>query len=208
MEQLHLRRNFYALLSRIFLEESSPDAIEKLLSNDELLTLLPNLQKEKALILENLRSFASEVLNVDYANLFLIHLIPYESFYKREDAMMSTGKTNPVAQFFEQYHFEIDLEKARVVAPDHIGCELEFMLTLIDAEAKALELDGDKAQKSAQRVELAFMTSHLMSWAPQFLMQVRNEADTAFYRDFADLALDFLFNDFEYLNKNLEGECA
>jgi len=203
MTVIEQRSNFYALLSRVFISEFEKELLKSVLKNKELLEMMPSLKGEKQSISDNMDVYIEEILNVDFTNLFLLHLTPYESFFKREDGMMNTGGSNPVVQFYEKYDFQIDLSKGRVIAADQIGCELEFMHVLTEGEGRAIQKKDETAQKEIMTIQKEFLKEHLLSWAPLFLNQVKKEAETSFYRDFADLAIDFLFSDYEYINDKL-----
>jgi TorA maturation chaperone TorD len=74
---------------------------------------------------------------------------------------------------------------------------------LVAAELKALE-DGDKdAVKVLQEIEKEFLNKHLLQWAPLYLINVKYEARTPLYYDVADMALEFILSDNEYLIKEL-----
>ncbi len=195
------RINFYALLSRLLMVEVDLDFLETIEKDENILAFFPNYEKwdkRKKLSKEDL---LNQYLNVDFTNLFLLHMIPYESFYAREDQMMETGGENPVLQFFNRYDFRVDLEKARAVSVDHIGIEFEFMYKLCEAEKKALE-DGDKeAACEIAKVQKEFLEKHLLVWAPMYLLNMRSESGTALYFDLADVALEFILSDYEYLNE-------
>lgn len=201
MREIEQRLNFYALLSRVMMQECDAELMKKIFDNQKLMEMLPGLTEEKRAITAEMDKYIDEVLNVDFTNLFLLHLTPYESFYKREDGMMNTGGSNPVVQFYEEYDFQVDLTKARAVAADQIGCEMEFMYVLVDSERKARDNGDTAAAKELLGIQKTFMKEHLLSWGPLFLAQLKNEAETAFYREFADLGLDFLFADYEYITK-------
>jgi TorA maturation chaperone TorD len=201
MRETEQRLNFYALLSNVLMQECDRELLTTILDNGELMEMLPALKAEAPMIREDMERYIDEVLNVDFTNLFLLHLTPYESFYKREDGMMNTGGSNPVVQFYEEYDFQIDLTRARTVSADQIGCEMEFMHVLVGSEIKALGNNDRAARDEILTIEKRFMKEHLLSWAPLFLLQVKNEAETAFYREFADMALDFLFADYETITK-------
>ena len=203
MAQIQQRLNFYALLSRVMMKECDTELMETILGSKELLEMLPGIAGEKALIQKDAKDYIEKVLNVDFTNLFLLHLTPYESFFKREDGMMNTGGSNPVVQFYEEYHFQVDLVKARTVAADHIGCEMEFMHVLVDSQRKAEENNDNESARELLGIQKRFMQEHLLSWAPLFLNQVKAEAETAFYSDFADMAMDFLFADYELICESL-----
>jgi TorA maturation chaperone TorD len=113
---------------------------------------------------------------------------------------METGGENSVQQLFNEYDFRVELDKARVMAADHIGVELEFMYKLCEAEYKAIEAKDYKAATEIAQIEYNFLKDHLVEWAPMFLLNMKNEAGTAFYFDVADIALEFILSDFQYLS--------
>lgn len=203
MTVIEQRSNFYALLSRVFISEFEKELLKNVLKNKELLEMMPTLKGDKQSIIDNIDVYVDEILNVDFTNLFLLHLTPYESFFKREDGMMNTGGSNPVVQFYEKYDFQVDLSRGRIIASDHIGAELEFMHVLLEGEKRALVKKDEKSQLEILEIEKEFLKEHLLSWAPLFLNQVQKESETSFYREFADLAIDFLFSDYEYINDRL-----
>lgn len=197
-EQLS-RVNLYALTSRILMNEIDETLLKSIVDDENMLAFFPSFKdwdKRKQLSQKDL---VEKYLNVDFTNLFLLHLVPYESFYLRDDMMMETGGDNPVQALYNDFDFRVELDKARVMSADHIGVELEFMYKLCEAEYKALE-DGEFtiATKIAE-IEYNFLKDHLLEWAPMYLLNVKSEAGTAFYFDAAELALEFMMSDFEYL---------
>jgi TorA maturation chaperone TorD len=195
------RVNLYALISRLLMLEVNNELLQTIENDENILAFFPNYEKwdkRKKLSREDL---LNQYLNVDFTNLFLLHMVPYESFYTREDQMMETGGENPVLQFFNRYDFRVDLEKARAVSVDHIGIEMEFMYKLCEAESEALK-DGDKeAACEIAKVQKEFLQNHLLVWAPMFLLNMRSESGTALYFDLAELALEFILSDYEYLQQ-------
>ncbi|MEJ2527607.1 MAG: molecular chaperone TorD family protein [Sulfurovaceae bacterium] len=120
----------------------------------------------------------AQYLNVDFTNLFLMHLIPYESFYTRDDQMIESGGNNPIIELYNSYDFRVELDKARVISPDHIGVELEFMYMLCSALQKAQEADDAEGIDDILRVQKDFLEQHLLRWAPMFLINVKRESIT------------------------------
>ena len=195
------RVNIYALLSRVLMQEVDEELLELILEDENILSFFPTFQQwEKRKKFSN-KELIEQYLNVDFANLLLLHLIPYESFYTREDQMMETGGDNPVLKLYNDFDFRVELDKARVMAGDHIGVELEFMYKLCEAELKALQEEDYTAAAEIAKIEYEFLKEHLVEWAPMFLLNMKNEAGTAFYFDVADVALEFILSDFEYLSK-------
>jgi len=203
-EEIENRITLYSLISRVMIIEVDKEFLEFLESNKDILELFPNYKdwgKRKEFSNSILKD---RYLDVDYANLFLLHLVPYESFYTRDDQMIESGGDNPVLSLYNSFDFRVELEKARVVSPDHIGVELEFMYMLCVALRKAHEAEDEEGVKEILQVQKGFMQDHLLNWSPMFLINMKRESRTALYHDGADLALEFLLSDFEYINEKLE----
>ena len=200
-QQQTARINIYALLSRLTMSEVDEGLLKSIEDDENMLSFFPTYAKWEKRDKFNKKELIERYLNVDFTNLFLLHLIPYESFYTREDQMMETGGDNPVQAIFNAFEFSVALDKARVMSSDHIGIELEFMYELCRAELKALQEDDLTMAKQLAQLQYGFMKDHIVEWMPMYLMSVKNEAGTAFYFDLADFALEFVLSDFEYLNE-------
>lgn len=201
IEEIENRITLYALISRIMISEVDEEFLKSIESNKVLLDLFPNYQtwgKRKEF---NNSILKERFLDVDYANLFLLHLVPYESFYIRDDQMIESGGDNPVIDIYNTLDFKVELDKARVVSPDHIGVELEFMYMLSDALKKAFEAKDQDGVNEILQVQQGFLGDHLLNWTPMFLINMKRESRTALYHDSAELALEFMLSDFEYLNE-------
>jgi putative dimethyl sulfoxide reductase chaperone len=195
------RVNIYALISRILMNEVDETLLKLIIEDENVLSFFPEFQKwEKRKNMSN-KDLIEKYLNVDFANLFLLHLVPYESFYLREDQMMETGGDNPVQKLYNDFDFRVELDEARVMSADHIGVELEFMYKLCDAEYKALEDEEYEIAAEIVEIQYNFLKEHLLEWAPMFLLNVKSEAGTALYFDAANLALEFILSDFEYITQ-------
>jgi len=195
------RVNIYALISRLLMNEVDEKLLELIINDENILSFFPNFQKwDKREGMSN-KDLIEQYLNVDFTNLFLLHLIPYESFYRREDQQMETGGENPVQTLYNSFDFRVELDEARVMSADHIGVELEFMYKLCESETKAIA-DGEyEVAGEIAEIQYNFLKNHLLEWAPMYLLSVKSEAGTALYYDAADLALEFILSDFEYLSK-------
>ena len=137
-----------------------------------------------------------------------MHLVPYESFYTRDDQMIESGGDNPVLDLYHEFDFSVELSKARVVSPDHIGIELEFMYKLCIAALKALDADDKDSLCELFQVQRAFLKEHLLEWTPLFLINAKRESRTPLYHDGTELTLEFLLSDFEYLSGQLAEYCG
>ncbi len=197
------REAMYGLISRIFLQEMDEmalSAIEKLPNFTE---LFPNYASWEERQKRSRYKLINELLNVDFTDIAIMHLIPYESFYTREDGMIESGGANPVLQYYNDLGFRVNYERARVVSADHIGVELEFMRLLTQAQKEAEEANDSQAVQDLLQKQKEFMQEHLLQFAPMYLINVSEQARTPFYKDAAKLALEFLLEDFEYLHKEL-----
>ena len=194
------RSAMYGLLSRIFLLEMDPDTLARLEKMENFQDLFPNYFEWEERQKRSRYKLINEVLNVDFADVAVLHLIPYETFYTRADGMIESGGANPVLQVYNDYGYRVDYEKARVVSADHIGVELEFMRLLSDAEARAEEEGNEEAAKQLRGEQKKFLQEHLLQFAPMYLINVAEQARTPFYKDAAKMALEFLLEDYEYLS--------
>jgi len=196
------REFFYALYSRIFLLEAD-EKLLKTIESEDIKEFFPNLfEWDKYQELSHKELIESE-LNIDFTEISLLHLIPYESFYKREDAMIESGGDNPIYEFYERFNFVVEKDKARVVSPDHIAIELEFMYMLIEAEIKALKDDDEEAANEFQKIQLEFLEKHLITFAPLYLINVKNESQTPLYHDAAMMGLEFILSDYQLLKTDV-----
>ena len=199
-QQQVARINIYALISRLTIGEVDEGLLKSIEEDENILSFFPTYSTWDKRDKYDRKELIERYLNVDFTNLFLLHLIPYESFYTREDQMMETGGDNPVQALFNEFNFRVELDKARVMSADHIGIELEFMYKLCEAELKALEDEDYETASEIAKIEYNFLKDHIVEWAPMYLLGVKNEAGTAFYFDLADFALEFILSDFEYLS--------
>ncbi len=203
MQNRQARANIYGLLSRILLQELDVKTLQMIKEDENILDFFPTLKEWKPLVEVEERKLLDEYLNPDFVNLSILHLIPYETFYTRDDQMIETGGANPVTDIYSAYDFMVDYEAARTVSSDHIGVELEFMHHLVDAEMKAAEDNDEKAVAELQKVQYDFLNKHLLVWAPMYLINMKYEARTPLYYDGAEMALEFILSDNEYLTKEI-----
>ncbi|MBN2816727.1 MAG: molecular chaperone TorD family protein [Campylobacterales bacterium] len=203
MQQTESRVNIYALLSRILLQELEVDTLKMIKNDETILEFFPSLKAWKPLFEVDEKKLLEEQINPDFVNLSVLHLIPYETFYTRDDQMVETGGANPVTDMYSAYDFMVDFEISRTVSADHIGIEYEFMHHLCTAELKALQEDDKEAVQELRTVQKEFLNKHLLRWAPMYLINMKYESRTPLYYDAAEMALEFILSDNEYLNEVL-----
>jgi len=203
MQQTQSRVNIYALLSRVLLQELDIKTLQMIKKDETILDFFPTFKEWEPLKEQPEQKLLEEYLNPDFVNLAILHLIPYETFYTREDQMIETGGANPVTDMYSAYEFMVDYEVARTLSSDHIGVELEFMHHLATAEMKALENDDKSAVQELRVAQHEFLKKHLVNWAPLYLINMKYEARTPLYYDAAEMALEFILSDNEYLTSEL-----
>lgn len=201
MQNSKARANIYALLSRVLLQELDEGVLRMIRNDENILDFFPTLKTWEPFLAIEDKKLLEEYLNPDFVNLSILHLIPYETFYTREDQKIETGGANPVTDMYSAFNFVVDYEAARAVSADHIGVELEFMHHLVEAEVKALEANDKESIKVLRETQSEFLNKHLLRWAPMYLINVKYEARTPLYYDASDLALEFILSDNEYLTK-------
>lgn len=189
------RGRLYAFFSRLWvreLDDSFVEAVKSALGRE----LLPDFwASEEPRLLEH-PTERQAAFDADYVHLTVVNLVPYESFFRREDGQLEAGAVNPVSVFLRRYGFEVDLAAARSLAPDHLGIELEVLSVLCDREREA-QAEGREAYAAVVRgVQRDFLAQHLLAWAPVYLFAARRNARTALYRDGAAATLEFLHSDF------------
>jgi len=206
-QDIESRIALYALISRLMMIEVDETFLEKIESDEAILDLFPNYQNWDKRQEMGRKELIDQYYNVDFTNLFLMHLVPYESFYTRDDQMVESGGDNPVIELYNELDFRVELESARVVSADHIGVELEFMYMLCTAQKRALEAEDKEGVCELLKVQYAFLKDHLLEWAPLFLINAKRESRTPLYHDGAELTLEFLLSDFEYVTEKLNTFC-
>jgi len=207
-QEIENRIALYALISRLMLIEVDEDFLSKIESDEALLSLFPHYREWSKREEYSMKELIEQYYNVDFANLFLMHMVPYESFYTRDDQMIESGGENPVVELYNDLDFRVELAEARVVSADHIGIELEFMYMLCAALKKALEADDREGVCELLEVQRAFLKEHLLEWTPLFLINMKRESRTPLYHDGAELALEFMLSDFEYVTDKLALFCG
>jgi putative dimethyl sulfoxide reductase chaperone len=200
MDEIIARSNLYALLSRILLQELDTERLEILRKDETVLEFMPHWRDWEPRRETEGQKLLEEYLNPDFTNLSLLHLVPYETFYTRADQMIETGGANPVTDIYSAYGFLVDYEIARVVSSDHIGIEMEFMHHLCEAQLKAFEESDKEAVQELINVQHTFLNSHLLKWAPMYLINMKYESRTPLYYDTAEMALEFILSDNETLS--------
>jgi TorA maturation chaperone TorD len=180
------RLYIYAFLSRVMSNIPDRRFINDLISNDALLEIIGEETKEwmKTTDVEALY----DALNIDYTSMFILNTQPVESFVLDAKNETLVGLQNPVMGFYFSHGFEVNMNQTDIMAPDHLGIELAFMQTLI--------------YRNEMQPQSKFLEEHIIPWVVPYMMGMRSMADTPFYRDICDFAVEFLSADYEYLSQS------
>ncbi|ACO03185.1 MAG TPA: hypothetical protein DEP48_06195 [Persephonella sp.] len=202
--ELQARINMYGFLSRLLIEEIDAETLRKIKNNEEILDLFPNTKQWDLFWEKDEKKLIEEDLNVDFTTVFLLNVYPYESVFIHDEGHINPTVTNPTLIFYREHGYSIDLNKTRALSPDHIAVEMEFMMNLIQEELDSLKKENENEAKRLRNIQKRFLEEHLGSWGPVYLMAARDMAETPFYYDVCQLALDFILSDYEYLAEEME----
>ena len=178
---LQARHTMYSLLSRALIAEADIDLIHAIKANPPLLDMFLESKEWTPFLEEESQALCDSLLSSEFIDLFIIKLVPYESFYTREDQMVESGTNNPAAIFYKEYGFEADLEGSRTVSTDHIGTELEFMSHLLGYHLNAAQEGNEEYATQIAQIEKRFLTERLLPFALYFLPAIRDNAMLPFY---------------------------
>lgn len=135
-----------------------------------------------------------QTLLVDYTRLFLgpVEALaqPYGSFWL--DAPMAAEDNPPssVLALYGEGGFELGDDFGEL--PDHVAVELEFLYLLTYNKNQAQEAGNSEECASIESLEKRFLDEHLAVWVAPFCAAIRTGAETAFYRELADITEGFV----------------
>ncbi len=190
------RVDFYAFLSRMFLEEPPRELADDIASSNFHLPEMPASNKDFDEGILILRKFMKtekdadkmfESMCTEYTRLFLGPapcVFPYESMYINGSMM---GKS--LLSVKKEYMLAGLTKAAGFYEPeDHIAMELQFMSYLCkDGSKKGLQKD--------------FLDKHLLKWTPGFCDELSIKSRSDFYRGMGKLLKGFLVIDKEILDR-------
>ena len=135
-----------------------------------------------------------EALLLDYTRLFLgpNHIIakPYGSIWLEGQNTVMGDSTVAVEALYQEGGFDMS-EYFREV-PDHIAVELEFLYLMIYRENEAQHNGEPQALQAKAALRKRFLAEHVGRWIGPFTSAVIAGAQSAFYRDLAELTLAFV----------------
>lgn len=209
IEIFELRPYIYGWLA-IFLSteptaEILNDAKERFLSMAEKINSLGNWHLDEYFnnLLNAILNEKLENLLIDYTSLFLGGreglLCPSESSYREKRIYGPT--TLEVIDFYHQHGFA--KEESFPEPDDHIALEFAFMSILGSRLLKIIKDEGINSPKCHHltKVQLDFISEHLMKWIPLWVKEVEKFSETKFYKNLSSLAETFIKFDKSFLEE-------
>ena len=214
----------YGMLSRLFRLEADKGLLQDMVES-------PCVDETGNAMFDNgygkMRSFLDSItdvaraksdLAIDYSLVFLGYganpdnadatavraAYPYESFFQTGSKALGGEHCSEVSSAYRAHAFMPT--KTRIIAEDHIACELEFLQYLASLERDAVQGGDEDSAAKARRDSLDFLRSHLLLWIDDFRNEVEKHADTSFYVGLCEMTQGWLEIDEEALRESLDGE--
>lgn len=144
-----------------------------------------------------------ETVRLDHAQLFVgpfeVAAPPYGSTYIDDPGRVMTESTAEVEEWFRREGLDIGLDEP----PDHVAAELEFVGVLALAEREASDAGETERARTHARKQYEFLSGHLGRWISELADNVRDHAETEFYRTLAEETQAFVEEDGRRLAQRL-----
>lgn len=190
-------KNLYLFFAQLFLKEVDASLLERLRSGELRAPL-----EEAGMDLKFMEGDAQTALDnlaVEYSALFVQpgSFPPFQSV--AQGGRYLTPDADQVELFYQKYGFEYRKEYPKLF-PDHLGLELWFIASLIEAEqkAKAANRTQDEGVYAAARAE--FLKKHVAAWAPKYFETAARMTKHPFYRPMIEFAAAFIDSEIERAN--------
>ena len=203
LEQATAREDLCRFLAACYYEPDAVLAEEKVF--DSMTAAAQRLDPELAAGARRLgEAFAAQDLQallVDYTRLFLGPpsplAAPYGSLWLSGEGTVMQESTVALEGLYSEAGFEID--EAVGELPDHVAVELEFLYLLTFKRNEARRAGEEVAIAGWDQLHDLFLRGHLGAWIAPFTQAVSANAQTAFYRELADLTVRFVRMEYEKL---------
>lgn len=133
-------------------------------------------------------------LLVDYTRLFLGPLkslaSPYGSSWLSKPSSEADDPTEAIRELYAQGGFDLGDDFADL--PDHVGVELEFLYGLLFNQHQAGQSGNTDELTPSRSLQQRLLIEHLGAWIGSFTEAVKAHAETAFYRELAELTERFI----------------
>lgn len=126
---------------------------------------------------------------------------PYETEYGHEALFQQPQELSDIMGFY--HAFGLTMKDKKRERPDHISCQLEFLMFLALKEAYALEQDDREMLAEVGKAEKSFLADHLGRFVPTFATKLMRQDPSGFYGALADLCLRFVAAECERLEVSI-----
>ncbi|MDP3192855.1 molecular chaperone [Rhodoferax sp.] len=190
------REDLFRFLSACYYEPAPEFAEEKLFDSIRLAAARvdPDLADAARRLGEAFAAQDLQTLLVDYTRLFLgpIKAIanPYGASWLTSPVATDDNPLPAVLALYSEGGFEIDPEFREL--PDHVAVELEFLYLLTFNSNRAQAAGKADEADAVDQLRWRFLGEHLGVWIGPFAKAIKHGAETAFYRELAELTEHFL----------------
>jgi TorA maturation chaperone TorD len=141
--------------------------------------------------LARIRAFLDQVRDLEEEEIEGLIKTEYERLFRGPKAPNESNFRGSVSRFAVMRVYE--LEGVSFEGPsDSLACELDFLRFLVEREATAWEGGNKGLALSSLQAQQAFLTDHVLRWAPECLRAMEAEALLGFYKGLMRLTLGFL----------------
>jgi TorA maturation chaperone TorD len=183
---LHLRRESYDLLARLYLDEPSADLVASLRGLPPFAEHMPPESEVDSWLAD---------IAVEEQRLFGMNVYPYESIFVDPELMLNTRATERIARLYHDCGF--NSSQARAGAPDHLGLELRLMRDLITAELRAQASGDAGGERWARAQQARCLHDHLAGWAPICARTIARVTTQPIYTLLATLTTELVLSDLD-----------
>ncbi len=202
---LATRRDFYAFLYRMYVEEPTREFADDLVNGrfqfQELSSLEINadLSEGFRLLKEYMKKSKGKDVATVYENLMgeftILFIGPFRLPVQPYEAWWVSGKLGgkPLAKLKEDY-WKAGIAKSLefIETEDHIGFELKFMHYLCE---KTLAADTKKRRSECLKLQRNFFDEHILKWMPIFCDALYHYEASDLYKGIARLTKGFILLD-------------
>lgn len=130
-----------------------------------------------------------QALLIDYTRLFLgpVQALakPYGSSWLSAPASSDVPASAAVLDLYSAGGLDLDEEFKDL--PDHVAVELEFLYLLTFKRNDAQRTGQTDELSALEQLERRFLSGHLGVWIGPFAAAIKSNAETAFYRQLAEM---------------------
>jgi TorA maturation chaperone TorD len=209
------RVSTYRMLSRLFLKEVDREYLDEMRKmRCPINTGNADVDQGYLLFhsyLSNLWERSLEDLARDYVKVFIganttghSAAYPNESVHTSPERLFMQDARDEVMAIYKANGLKVD--DAWSSGEDHIALELEFMATMAERSAKAMDEHDDEKTSSLLMTQYHFLADHLSAWVPSLTKEMLDFASTDFYRALAHLTRGYIEEDQAFLEEVMREE--